>query len=166
MIKMFETQLSGLLQKVGEQETVIEDSARITAQSILSDGQVYIAASADVGGVVAQAVHGADPIPGCDRLTEKTVLSSLDTVWIFTSSFTEVTEEYEQAVNAGASIVMVLPEADQEKDNIFFIDTHVKRPLLPTESGKRIGEPHLLVSLHIYYMLYFHVLEMLEEHNA
>ncbi|SDO53881.1 DUF2529 family protein [Alkalicoccus daliensis] len=165
MLKMFETQLSGLLRKLEDQEMMIEDSARMTAQTIISDGNMYIAASPDLGGIVSQSVHGADPIPGCNRLEVKDELTSIDTVWLFTSSVEGIKAEWTQAADAGATVVLVIPEAPEDTGEAFVIETKVTRPLLPTESGGRIGEPHLLVSLHVYYALYFQLLEMLEEHE-
>ncbi|TVP85597.1 MAG: DUF2529 family protein [Alkalicoccus sp.] len=168
MMKIFETQLSGILRKLNKSEMDIEDAARVTAQSILSDGKVYAAASPELGGIVSQAVHGTDAVPECSRLEKDTVLSSLDTVWVFTARVEDTETEIRAVQEAGAALVLVLPEAyghELEQAASFLIETHVTRPLIPVESGERIGEPHLLVSLHVYYALFFQLHEILEEHQ-
>ncbi|WP_147802721.1 DUF2529 family protein [Alkalicoccus halolimnae] len=167
MMKIFETQLSGILRKLDGAEMEIEDAARMTAQSILSDGHVYAAASPDLGGIVSQALHGADAVPDCGRLEADTPLSSLDTIWLFTNDVEETRAEMQAAFDSGAALVLVMPKKtghELEQEASFIIETSVTRPLIPTESGRRIGEPHLLVSLHVYYALYFQLMEILEEH--
>ncbi|NJP37361.1 DUF2529 family protein [Alkalicoccus luteus] len=167
MKKMFDTQVSGLLNKLELLEEDVEDAARMTAQSLIGDGHLYVASSADLGGIVSQAVHGADAVTGAERFEAETQLTDLDTVWVFTSSRTETLEAETRAAEAGAVLVTASPEAVEEADSIrsFSLPTGVTRPLLPTESGARTGEPHLLVSLHLYYMLYFQLQEIMEEHG-
>ncbi|WP_444685208.1 DUF2529 family protein [Alkalicoccus luteus] len=167
MKKMFDTQVSGLLQKLEVLEESVEDAARMTAQSLIGDGHLYVASSADLGGIVSQAVHGADAVQDAERLEDDTVLTDLDTVWVFTSSREETAAAETRAADAGAVLVVASPEASEEADSIrsFSLPTGVTRPLLPTESGTRIGEPHLLVTLHLYYMLFFQLQEIIEEHE-
>lgn len=42
MIKIFNTQLNGVFQKINNQETEIDIAARLLAQAILGEGKVYV----------------------------------------------------------------------------------------------------------------------------
>lgn len=168
-MKIFHTQLKGILDKLANEEESLEDAARILAQSIIGDGTVYWHGEKEMKGMTLQACEGADKIPDSVLLNEPFAdLSSLDSLVVASAQYSEnVKSLIRQAKNEGAAVIGIGSEPDfkVEKDDFdVYFTTHVTKGLVPLESGERTGHPHLLVSLYIYYGLYFAVSEILEEH--
>ncbi|WP_026698830.1 DUF2529 family protein [Alkalicoccus chagannorensis] len=166
MKKIFNTQFSNVLKQQEGQDDVLEDAARITSMCLFGAGSLYVAASPALGGIVSQAVHGADALDGCERLMDDTELTAQDAVWIFAESPAHVHDELLRAADAGAGIILVIPEKTDDplcSRASALLETKVTRPLIPKEDGSRFGEPHLLAALHVYYDLFFLMDEFQEE---
>lgn len=59
MIKIFTTQLIGRLKMMEEKEIYnLEDAARLLAQALVGEGNIYIYAEQGLDGVLAEALHG------------------------------------------------------------------------------------------------------------
>ncbi|MDQ0257378.1 putative phosphosugar-binding protein [Evansella vedderi] len=168
-MKIFQTQLQGLINKLGDHEDVMEDAARVMAQSIISDGHLWIFAEKDMRGVLYQATEGADSLPSVEAATKESSFSPMDCLLVFSSDLgsTVVSELIKRAQDNGVQVIGVSSTGDDDGVVMcsFHIPTGIKRGLVPTDDGGRMGEPHLLMALHIYYSLFFTVKEILEEYE-
>ncbi len=169
-MKIFETQMKGLIEKLNRYTEELEDAARVISQSIVSDGQIYWYGEGEMSGIISQACSGADGFDNSLVADMTTSFSDMDTLIIASPNVVapSVKDLMENASAAGSSVISIYSFDESEQvDPIadFSFCTGVNQGLVPMESGKRIGRPHLLVGLHLYYQLYFAVMEMLEEHE-
>ncbi|WP_096185900.1 DUF2529 family protein [Evansella halocellulosilytica] len=173
-MKIFRTQLQGLITNIDEFEEQFEEASRVIAQSIISDGELWIYGEKEMQGIVAQATEGDDPFPTVRIASERTAFSELDTLIVCsTDPYSEQTKKIvEKARESGCQIIGISSHDTTLKEQNrsswtdacqFYFSTGVKQGLVPTEEGNRIGTPHLLIALHIYYALYFTLQEYLEE---
>ncbi|QKS72785.1 DUF2529 family protein [Paenalkalicoccus suaedae] len=164
-MKIFDTQLKGLLQKLDQFEEDFEDASRMLAQSILGDGAVYWYTEEELDGIFLQTQMGTDAITKSARIEECTEAHPIDTALFFAKS--GESEELRAALEkvAGMTTIVFAPKAGAATEGAsFVIETGVTRGLIPMEDGSRVGEPHLLMALQAYYRLYFLVTEILEEY--
>ncbi|CAM4169307.1 DUF2529 domain-containing protein [Lederbergia lenta] len=173
MLKMFTTQLTGLFKRVFDKEQFqMEDGARLLAQAPVGDGYIYIKGFREMESVSYEALHGAEPLKHAMRLEADTSLSPADRVVIFTrfSTDDEAVKLGETLVEKGVPFVVVSGEKSDEVSRLaelsdVHINTHLLRPLLPTEDGSRIGFPSSMTALYIYFALKFTLEEILEEYE-
>ncbi|WP_078593485.1 DUF2529 family protein [Evansella clarkii] len=177
-MKVFQTQLQGLLNKYEEFEDKTEDFARIISQTIISDGQLWIYGEKEMHGITDQALSGTDALPTIMEAVPDSAFSSLDTILIWSPDplSKDACKIASAAKKAGAQVLGFTSELNKNKEeevqgNLWqeecsmFLSTGVKGGLVPTEEGNRIGAPHLLTALHLYYLVFFNVMEFLEEHE-
>jgi DNA-binding MurR/RpiR family transcriptional regulator len=172
---MFSTQLSGLFKRLHEkEEEAIEDSSRLLAQAIVSDGKVYFYATKEMAGVIAEATKGMEPMPNAVEWTS----SSLDTI---TSNdrfilFSRTNEEEEintfakNLYNAQVSFISVCSITNKEIESLVdfadvSIDLKLSKGLLPDDVGNRYGYPSLIAALFIYHGIKFTTDEILKEYD-
>ncbi|UCZ53047.1 DUF2529 domain-containing protein [Bacillus shivajii] len=173
-MKIFRTQLQNFINRTDEYEEQFEDAARIIAQSIISDGDLWIYGESELEGIVSQAVSGVDPLPTIKVANTNTAFTHLDTLLVFSTdpASTGTKTIVEKGKKAGCEVIGVSShssQSDQEQEWItlcnFHFSTGLSQGLVPTDDGNRIGTPHLLIALHIYYALYFTLQEYLEEYD-
>ncbi|PYZ92471.1 hypothetical protein CR194_12420 [Salipaludibacillus keqinensis] len=168
-MKIFDTQLKALTEKLTQYDEDIEDAARILAQSIVSDGRIYWYGENEMKGIVTQACLGEDRIADSFLADESTSFSAMDTLVVMSQDLSENMIETltNKAVQGQSTVIGIHSNIEDSSvvDLDFSFTTGVKNGLVPMESGNRIGSPHLLIGLHLYYKLYFAVMEMLEEHT-
>lgn len=162
MLKMFSTQLTGLLNTLHEKESfAFEDSARLLAQAAVGEGNVYLYGEKEMDAVISEALYSTEPFQSAKKWDGKDPsLSYQDRVIIFT----RYTHD-EQAVAAAkwlleknipfVAVSTVLP-VDSEADSLadladVHIDLRLKKGLLPDEEGNRFGYPASIAALYVYY---------------
>ncbi|AOM81553.1 DUF2529 family protein [Salisediminibacterium beveridgei] len=174
-MKMFFTQLQGVTDSLFDQEDRLEDAARLIAMSIVSDGTVYWYGEGEMDGIVTLALTGKDGVKDSKRWSEATAVSPLDTVivcseWRNSASAMNVVSS---AAEKGATVIgltsLVAPghdDPDWTSTAEVLLTNGISQGLIPgalDEPDSRIGTPHLLAGLHLYYTFYFILLEMLED---
>ncbi|SER63577.1 DUF2529 family protein [Salisediminibacterium halotolerans] len=174
-MKIFTTQLQGLLAKNEPDEDTLEDAARIICQAITSDGDLYIWSEGDLAGLSGQALSGSDPLKNCRELTSDHLphLSPLDTLILASADRqSPAGKNLVQAANhAGTRLIGITSDAPLDENHgapwtdkaDVVLSNGVKQGLIPQDDGSRIGTPHLLAALYLYYPLYFAVTEILED---
>lgn len=173
MLKIFTTQLMGKFKHIQDNhELVIEDIARLFAQTITGGGTVYFYGEDELKGAASEAIYGADRLPSSALLEDPTNLTDRDTVIIFgrytdDQPLADLAKQYKEF---GASVVGVsATRKDQsralEESVEFHVNTGLTSGLVPDEDGERIGHPSLLVSLYVYHALYLTTKEILDEHG-
>ncbi|SDZ44968.1 protein of unknown function [Evansella caseinilytica] len=177
-MKIFQTQLQGLLQRFQDYELDMEEAARLVSQAIISEGQLYIYGEKELRGIVQQALLGEDALPSIVESTAETRFSELDVVLVFSPDPGSETAAaiVKKAAENGAQVIGISSPGITEKadeayqttwttDCQYHFSTGISKGFVPLDDGRRIGKPHLLAALHLFYQLYFIVLEFLEEYE-
>ncbi|MGY3715979.1 DUF2529 domain-containing protein [Sutcliffiella cohnii] len=174
MLKIFTTQLQGSFQKIAkEEEFSFEDGARLLAQAIVGEGDIYIYGSREMQAVVAEALYGVEPLPRAKALEPSSTPSITNTDRALVVTRCHHDEEAIQLVKKlsekGVSVVAISSVMDEETTNTLVdladvhIDLQIKKGLLPDEEGGRFGFPTSMVALYAYYGLAFTVKETIDE---
>ena len=175
MLKIFTTQLSGVFTSILEkQKYEIEDGARLLSQAIVSGGNLYIYGTDEMLAITSEATRGAEPLRHGITLHDPTdldTISSIDRVLLVTRSPTN-----EQALllakelrEKGIPFVSVTTSVNNANEDsiVDLSDIHIEIPLkkglVPTDDGSRIGLPFSMVALYVYYGLKFSIDEIIGE---
>jgi uncharacterized phosphosugar-binding protein len=176
MLKIFLTQISGLLNAVLEkEEQQIEEGSRLLAQTVLSDGTVYFYGFHEMEAVLSEALYGENKFPKGKRLTDEcsSQLTSIDTVVVATryqqdAEALELSRRLKEETGCKIILVAALSQAEQPTEISpidIVIDSKTIRGLVPQEDGSRLGFPSALTALFVYYALYLTTSEFLEEYE-
>ena len=156
-MKMLTTQISGLLQRIIENnEDSIEETARLLAQATTGEGRVILACFGEMKAVQLVALEGVDKLVGAVSYEPGMKIGLEDRVWILTRSIRN-----EEALSLARNlddefIPFAVVSSQKAEDNELaerattYISTGLTRGLLPGEDGKRIVEPHAMVALFVY----------------
>ncbi|MGN1400491.1 MAG: DUF2529 domain-containing protein [Bacillus sp. (in: firmicutes)] len=173
MSRIFSTQLTAIFNRISKDEFVIEDAARLLAQAAVGDGHIYIKGFGEMQGVALQATEGPELLHSCQTFPLSEPLSgvsSMDRVLICSkySNDVEAVEWAKELVKADIPFVAISTVQDEEEAGLdkladIHIDLGLKRGLVPTETGDRIGYPSLMAALFAYHCIYLSMQELLEE---
>ena len=171
MSKIFSTQLSGLCNKIAEDEFLIEDVARLLAQAAIGDGHIYIHGTDEMMGILPQAMDGIDRMPSCKALSgHLDEITPMDRILLFSrnSDDPEVLDIAQKLKDEDIPFAAVSMVKNAESDGVQHLaDLHIelplKRGLVPTDTGDRIGFPTLLLALYTYHLILLTLTELLEE---
>lgn len=173
MLKMFSTQLTGLLNRIHEKEEFsFEDGARLMAQAAVSEGSIYIYGKNEMNAVLSEALYGPEPLQNAKHWDGQSInLTEGDRVLIFTRYSHD-----KEALAAGnwlferkIPFVSISTDLGTEEDTIVsladvHIDLQLKKGLLPDENGNRFGYPSSIAALFVYYGLKFTLDEILTDY--
>jgi uncharacterized phosphosugar-binding protein len=174
MLKIFTTQLLGAFQNIQKEEFAIEDSARLLAQTIVSDGTVYFYGTNEMKAVESAALFGPETLPNSKQLIPKEIeqVTSLDLV-VLAARFSTDEEAVELAkkIQAHGTKVITISAHQEGEPSLtsiadFSIDTKLSNALVPAEDGSKIGFPSAITGLYGYYALYLTTKEILIEHEV
>ncbi|MCM3714236.1 DUF2529 domain-containing protein [Alkalihalobacillus oceani] len=174
MLKIFTTQLNGLLKKIAEQEDEkLEDAARLLSQALVGDGHLYIYGKDEMTAVTAEALYGKERFEQAKPLTLSAVpsLTSADRVLLAASSADDpellllISKLYEHQVPC----VLISGSENSDAPAPEQVDVHLPLPLrqglVPTETGDRIGYPLSLAALYVYFCLSLLMRDILAEYE-
>ncbi|MBY6037381.1 DUF2529 domain-containing protein [Fictibacillus nanhaiensis] len=178
MLKIFSTQVSGLLKTISDkEEQSIEESSRLLAQTVLSEGTVYFKGFGEMDAVVSEALSGENKFRSGAEFTDDSTkkLLPVDSV-VLASRFLDDEEAlaFCKKVKESADCHVILmggrrKDADSESSNgavaDIEIDTKAVRGLVPLDDGSRIGFPSGLTALYAYYSVFLTTSEILEEYD-
>lgn len=173
MLKIFTTQLNGVFNTIAKDEFSIEDAARLLAQAVIGDGHIYIHGFQEMQGAAHQAMHGIEPMSHCKPLFvdgQLADITEVDRVLLFSryNDDSEAVKLAEEFSNMNVPFVAISTITDPDIKGIqHFADIHInlqlKRGLVPTDTGKRIGFPSLLVALYTFEIINLTLKEVLED---
>lgn len=173
MSKIYLTQLRGVLQKIIEKhEDMLEDSARLIAQSILSDGSLYVYGEGDMEAVEIEATLSPNALPSARRLTDEQTekLGPMDCVLMFFRGVVNekvlMTIKKSGAVVIGVSALKSGDPTGLEDMTDLYIQLNANSPLVPINDEKKGGQPSTIAALFTYHLIYFIVLEILDEYGC
>lgn len=173
MLKMFSTQLTGLLNRIHEKEEFsFEDGARLMAQAAIGEGSIYIYGQNEMNAVLSEALYGAEPLNNVKHWDgQNTNLTDADRVLIFTrySHDKEALAAGKWLFEKKIPFVSISTDLGTEEDHLAtFADVHMdlqlKKGLLPNETGDRFGYPSSIAALFVYYGLKFTLEEILADY--
>jgi uncharacterized phosphosugar-binding protein len=172
MLKIFSTQVSGLLKSISDKEDQsIEESSRLLAQSVLSEGTVYFKGFDEMGAIVSEALYGENKFRGGAEFKDENWegLLPVDSV-VVASRFLndESAATFCKKIKETADCHVILiggREKDVDAPADIMIDTKAVRGLVPLDDGSRLGFPSGLAGLFAYYALFLTTEEILEEYD-
>ena len=175
MLKIFTTQLTGLLKDIHEREDfMMEDAARLLSQALIGEGSVYIYGRDEMNAVTAEALHGQEQLPKFlplfhqDKMAE---LNATDRVLLITrSSADNDVLAYAEEISHKQIPIVVISSIDKHDRKLVdmadvHLDLNLTTSLVPTETGERIGYPASIAALYVYFCLYLLIKEILEEND-
>ncbi|MBM7648337.1 putative phosphosugar-binding protein [Bacillus ectoiniformans] len=173
MLKMFTTQLTGLLQRISDKEAFsIEDGARLLAQASAGEGHIYIKGLKEMQAIEYEAIEGAEPFRHARVLQSDTQIKQMDRVLLISrlANDPEAIAIGESLAAEGIPFVAIAGQikADSEPSLAdladIFIDTKLTKGMLPDDSGGRTGFPSAMAGLYIYHLLKMTTDEILEDY--
>ncbi|ULG73973.1 DUF2529 family protein [Macrococcus brunensis] len=166
MIKIFNTQLNGVFQKINNQETEIDIAARLLAQAILGEGKVYVKGFGDLKYFEEFATSSAERLPDSEKLITESVIDKTDRVLLMADAYDDAVIEYIADLDQQDIDYVLICNKDERISSMNFIDLSTPRALVPTEDFSRIITPHMMAMNYIYYILYATIKEMIDDENA
>ncbi|MFT8323402.1 MAG: DUF2529 domain-containing protein [Bacillus sp. (in: firmicutes)] len=174
MLKMFSTQLSGLFKRIQEKEESIEDSARLLAQAIVGEGNIYLFATDEMAGVIDEAIKSTEPLQHAKEWKEQGLhnIAPNDRFLLIsrTSDDANIVDFAKQLHDRQIPFISISTILSAEEKGIqdladVHIDLALKKALLPDDNGNRYGYPALMGALYAYYGIKFTIDEILSEYD-
>ncbi|MBN3553805.1 DUF2529 family protein [Fictibacillus nanhaiensis] len=178
MLKIFSTQVAGLLKSISDkEEQSIEESSRLLAQSVLSEGTVYFKGFDEMEAVVSEALFGENKFRAGANFSdvELSDLLPVDSVVVATRFLDDkkavaLCSEIRKTTDCNVILIggrRKDADMDVNLDDIadIVIDTKAVRGLIPLDDGSRLGFPSGLTALFAYYALFLTTEEILEEYD-
>lgn len=177
-MKMYITQLRGVFEQISqENEEQLEEAGRRLAQSIASDGQIIIHGFGSISHIIREAVESPNALPKTITVKSseaflKQSLNSNDTLLLVipNEKSDEAIEFLKSLNNSDVQVVGILTKNGQipgELNN--YLDTSLfvpqSGPLIPFNDAEKIGTPDSLAELFLYHLIYFSVMEILDEQD-
>jgi len=157
-MKMLVTQLTGLLQRIAtSEEENIEDTARLLAQAIAGEGDIYFATFGELESVFTNASQAVEPFPRLKHWSSDVELDRSDRVWIMTRSV-----ENEEALALARKLYdsfipfsVLASEAPGEENELSelaytYVSLKMTKGLLPADDGSRVVQPYSLAAMFVY----------------
>ncbi len=154
-MKIFTTQLIGLLRKVEQEEHfAIDETARLLAQSAMGDGgRVILYGTDELDAVVTRALLGAEPMQRAVRYEEGMTFEKTDRVFLMgryanDERLLTIAQQLFDSFIPFAAMTATLPGDDNVLETLAYtyICTHTPEGFVPTDDGQRIGRPHALLA--------------------
>lgn len=161
-MKILTTQLTGLFQRIGQQEEAIEDTARLLAQAAIGEGTIFLAAFGEMKAVVAAAIEGSERLPHIAEWHPDSIVTSADRIWILAKK-DEGDELAGRLADAHLPVAMLAAETKETDLADAFISLKLDKGLLPTDDGGRTMIPHAMGALYVYHAVKLLIDEMLAE---
>lgn len=161
-MKMLTTQLTGLFQRIAQQEEAIEDTARLLAQAAVGEGTIFLAAFGEMKAVAAAAIDGPEPLPRIEEWHPDSIITSADRIWILAKK-DEGDELAGRLADAHMPVAMLAAETKETDLADAFISLKMDKGLLPTDDGGRTLVPHAMGALYVYHAVKLTIDEMLAD---
>lgn len=175
MSKILTTQLTGLLQRIGQsEEGAVEETARLLAQASIGQGIVYFAGFGEFEAVVHNALTSAEPFTNAARWTKDTVVEEADRVIIFTRNGNDaeavaLATQLNDAFIPFSAVASEVASAENALSELAYtyISLKMRGGILPhpTKLGERIVMPHLIAALYIYEAMKMEYDEMIHDED-
>ena len=178
MLKIFSTQVAGLLKSISDkEEQSLEEASRLLAQTVLSEGTVYFKGFGEMEAVVSEALYGENKFRAGANFSDELLseLLPVDSVVVasrFLDDEKAVALCSEVRKNVGCNVILIGGRRKEAEIDVNFddladivIDTKAVRGLVPLDDGSRLGFPSGLTALFVYYALFLTTEEILDEYE-
>jgi hypothetical protein len=176
MLKIFTTQLTGVMKKILENESfAIEDAARLLAQGPAGNGNIYILGFGEMKAAVCEALEGAEPLRSAKAACADSLemLTNADRVLVLSrfSNDDEAVLAAQTLAEKGIPFVGVSSVLEKEESGGLtnLADVHIDlgliKGLIPVDEGGRIGFPSSILGLYVCFCLKFTIEEILAEYE-
>ncbi|MDQ0214170.1 putative phosphosugar-binding protein [Oikeobacillus pervagus] len=173
MLKMFTTQLIGLLQRIQNREQYsIEDGARLLAQALAGEGNIYIHGIDEMEGITLEALNGSEPFERGKALRDLSVLNSIDRVLLVSRYSTDEKALLlaEQLIDKNIPFAAISTSIENDAPSLatladVHIDLGLSKGLIPNDEGERVGYPASIAALYVYFALKLAMDEILEDND-
>ncbi|MBM7645388.1 putative phosphosugar-binding protein [Scopulibacillus daqui] len=167
MLKIFTTQLLGVFNDIQKNnENDIEDSARLLAQAVISDGKIIVHGLGSYQSVAVEAVEGENKLPKAEYLKNQDI-EPMDAVLIAANENNqeEALSLARELKNKGCPVIGIFENAGENGYEYvdIVIQTGKNRPIVPLNDDKKIGKPSSMASLYAYLAVYLTTIDMLDE---
>lgn len=175
-MKMYITQLRGVFERISqENEEGLEEAGRRLAQTLTMNGHVYVWGLGQGRLAVNEATESTNKLPGVkilfDQNGQKNKLTDHDSVLLFVAEGQEnpAVKLIDSLKDSGAQFIGVIP-SNVEGDllnpsfdhHLFFPSAG---PLIPLDDDLKRGNPESLAILFLYHLIYFSLIEILNEQD-
>lgn len=168
MDKILQTQLANIYNHINAQSEEIEMAARLLAQAVHAEGEIYLKTFHDIAGMENYLLEGTLALPKVKRLEDISEVDTPDRVFVAADMFDEEVKAFVHSLES-ADIEFILVsnfnkhEAKKMDQIHHYIDLSSPRPLIPTPNFDKIVNPCLSAFLYLYNHLYVLVDEMTNE---
>ncbi|WP_170008385.1 DUF2529 family protein [Bacillus fonticola] len=166
MLKMYTTQLAGLLQRVSKQEETLEEGARLLAQAAAGEGTMYVKPFGNMSSLSVDHLPGQHPaiVP----LRDDTQLSATDRIVLLTDDHNDPTF-YTLCQTLATDFLPYFVVSIGELSNIatekasVHLTVPMQKGLIPKEDGSRVGYPVEIVGRFVIEAVSLLLEELLED---
>lgn len=163
MLKIFNTQLNGVFNKIDAQEEEIDIAARLLAQAVVGEGTIYVKGFGDLKYFEDFIVESKESLFGAEKLITESVLDRTDRILLMADEYDESVIEYIQDLEDKDIDYVLVCNQHNEIQSMNFINLSTPRALVPAEDFSRIITPHLMAMNYIYYAIYANMKELLDD---
>lgn len=170
MSKILTTQLTGVFNRLDQQELDIQMAAQSLIQAIGGEGHVYIKGYGDLKCFEPYILTSFEKLHSSLALEDCPSFDALDTtdrVLLFGAEYSEeMAKDLEQLIADDRDVVVITnkPKDVALPDHLMhFINLSTPRPIVYTEDYDKVVQPHLIALNYVYYEIYTQMVEMMRD---
>lgn len=163
MLKIFNTQLSGIFSKIEAQEEDIHMASRLLAQALVGEGKVFIKGFGDLRFLEEFMTESNESLFGAERYITEAAMDSTDRVLLMAEYYDEAVKEYVEDLNNKNIEYVLVCNQHPDIETMHFINLSTPRAIVPTEDFDRIITPHAMAMNYIYYIMYAEMKSLLAD---
>lgn len=170
MSKMLATQLTGIFNRLNEQELDIQMAAQCLIQAIGGEGHVYVKGYDDLKWFEHYVLSSEEKLASSIALDDVTSFSDLDTtdrIFLFSPYVTDaLINDLERLLEYQHEVVLVTNSSksyDIPEHLIHFINLSTPRAIVMTEDYDKVVTPHNIAMNFVYYEIYIQMIEMIRD---
>lgn len=170
MSKMLTTQLTGIFNRLDQQELDIQMAAQSLIQAMGGEGHVYIKGYGDLKCFESYILTSFEKLHSSlalDDYPSFDVLDTTDRVLLFGAEYSEeMARDLEQLIADDHDVVVITnkPKEVELPDHLMhFINLSTPRPIVYTEDYDKVVQPHLMALNYVYYEIYTQMVEMMRD---
>ncbi|WP_019165790.1 DUF2529 family protein [Staphylococcus delphini] len=170
MSKMLTTQLTGIFNRLDQQELDIQMAAQSLIQAMGGEGHVYVKGYGDLKCFESYILTSFEKLHSSlalDDYPSFDVLDTTDRVLLFGAEYSEeMARDLEQLIADDRDVVVITnkPKEVELSDHLMhFINLSTPRPIVYTEDYDKVVQPHLMALNYVYYEIYTQMVEMMRD---
>ena len=170
MSKMLTTQLTGIFNRLDQQELDIQMAAQSLIQAMGGEGHVYIKGYGDLKCFESYILTSFEKLHSSlalDDYPSFDVLDTTDRVLLFGAEYSEeMARDLEQLIADDRDVVVITnkpKEVGLPDHLIYFMIRPPPRPIVYTEDYDKVVQPHLMALNYVYYEIYTQMVEMMRD---